>query len=385
VTFTLQARSRRRQWALLAVAFILIALTAAGALARDTRLVTAGRPEDTGVVVIKKVVVDNAADTTPFSGTIVKARGNQLLDAFTGLVQGPGLVYAGLANGVYDIDETESTLIGYWKADGQADCPAGPSGAPNQNKAVISDVVKVVTVCVYNRLNAQAAGDETEQDNNEGIDSQDEGLDEEGNTEVDDIEAQDDEDAGDEEDGGEVQVNAEDEDGGDQGDGSEVQDDEDAGDEEDGGEVQVNVGIEDGGSEIEDDAEIEDGNDEEDGLEIQVDAEDEDGGDEGDGSEIIDDVLGTSVSVDGDDEAQDDGGELLVLIIESPAPAPVTPAIEVVAAEVRAGAVDNPLPPSTGSGLESAGSSFRMVLALAGLLLVAASGVLMAADRRARA
>ncbi len=374
-----------------ALALLSLVLAAAGALAGGSAPAAADRPADIGVVIIKKVVVGDPSDTTSFSGTIVKAQGNQLIGTFTTLAQGSDLRYTDLANGTYDVTENESTLLGYWKADGDATCPAGPSTRPNQNKAVISDVVKVVTVCVYNEPAPTVAvevgveggddpagddtgddvidssvvpGDDGSQDDVPGDDQTVVG----GDVPHDDVP-------------GEVAVGGDDGSQGDApGDDQTVVGGDDPQDEVPG---DVAVGGDDGsqGDAPGGDQTVVGGDDPQDEVPGDVAV----GGDDGSQG----DAPGDEEAVAGDDSEGanpgDDDDDLLVLIIEdTPAPGTEVGIIDEVSSDVAAGPYLAPGAPSTGSGLQPGTPRSSLGMVLFALAFMSAGGGLVLAEHRPR-
>jgi len=340
-----------------ALALFSLVLAAAGALAGASAPAAADKPADIGVVIIKKVVIGDAADTTLFSGTIVKAQGNQLIDTFTTLAQGSDLRYTDLANGTYDVTENESTLLGYWKADGDAICPAGPSTRPNQNKAVISDVVKAVTVCVYNEP-APTVAVEVGVEGSDG--SQDDSL--AGGDTGDDVASS--------------VVPVDDDPGSDSGDDEAVV----GGDDPQDDAPEVSVDGDDGsqGDDPGDDEAVVGGDDPQDGI------PGDDGSQDGNvgSDDNVDDVAGddSESATPGDDDE-----DLLVLIIEdSPAPGSGIGIIDEVSSDVTAGPYLVPGAPSTGSGLQPGTPRSSLGLVLFALAFMSAGSGLVLAEYRSR-
>ncbi len=156
-----QKRPSPARW-LLPWATILALLVGLSIAVVDTTTTDATQAPPGGLFIIRKVIVNAPTNTTStFSGTLVKAQGNQLIGSFTTLAQGHAVYFPGLANGTYIVAETEPSLVGYWSSPGNVSCPAQPSTDPNQDRGQINIPTDIVTVCVYNQVPAQVGATPT--------------------------------------------------------------------------------------------------------------------------------------------------------------------------------------------------------------------------------
>ena len=153
-----QKRPFPARW-LLPWAMILALLVGVSTILVGTTATDATQAPPGGLFIIRKVIINAPANTTStFSGTLVKAQGNQLIGSFTTLAQGHAVYFPGLANGTYIVNETEPSLVGYWSSPGNVSCPAQPSSDPNQDRGQINIPTDIVTICVYNQVPAQVGG-----------------------------------------------------------------------------------------------------------------------------------------------------------------------------------------------------------------------------------